>query len=404
MNSKVLLMIVHQPLTKHNFIRLGVNTKYKNWKIIYWSILPFINKKIYIDFTKEGSRHLKNKNYKEISSLMELIKEKKKLPKNFFYSNSAGNYLIASIIDRILYISGGKKISLEYNTELDIDIFTIGNFIEYFRKNSFLRILRRAPYMISKKFLEYLSNKIGSTPSSLSFVFNNNVYQKIKKKNQKTSIIKVDSPELELFLKAKKRRKKITSNIVFIDDVVEGSFDDKLGYAQDRYRRSSDYWGPTGNLLNHIKNYFPNYKILIAAHHRRNENDIPIKNYKFYFDQTSELIKNTKLVLCHNSFACQIAVLFKKPIIFLTSDYYQKYHHHSHVLTIELSKALGTQLIHIGKNFEKNSSVIKKIKQAKINTSKYEEYRKKYIQFDSKIHGRWKNILKNLDSNKSLIL
>ena len=129
------------------------------------------------------------------------------MPKNFFYSNSAGNYLIASIIDRILYISGGKKISLEYNTELDIDIFTIGNFIEYLRKNSFLRILRRAPYMISKKFLEYLSNKIGSTPSSLSFVFNNNVYQKIKKKNQKTSIIKVDSPELELFLKAKKRRK-----------------------------------------------------------------------------------------------------------------------------------------------------------------------------------------------------
>ena len=79
MNSKVLLMIVHQPLTKHNFIRLGVNTKYKNWKIIYWSILPFINKKIYIDFTKEGSRHLKNKNYKEISSFMEIIKEKKKI-------------------------------------------------------------------------------------------------------------------------------------------------------------------------------------------------------------------------------------------------------------------------------------------------------------------------------------
>ena len=68
--------------------------------------------------------------------------------------------------------------------------------------------------------------------------------------------------------------------------------------------------------------------------------------------------------------------LFKKPIIFLTSDYYQKYHHHSHVLTIELSKALGTQLIHIGKNFDKNSSVIKKIKQAKINTLKYEEYEK----------------------------
>ena len=45
--------------------------------------------------------------------------------------------------------------------------------------------------------------------------------------------------------------------------------------------------------------------------------------------------------MCHNSFASQIAVLFKKPIIFLSSDYYQTYHFTSHLIIKELSKATG---------------------------------------------------------------
>lgn len=47
MRANLLLVLTVQPLTRHNFIRLGVNTKYKNWKIIYWNVLPLINLKIY---------------------------------------------------------------------------------------------------------------------------------------------------------------------------------------------------------------------------------------------------------------------------------------------------------------------------------------------------------------------
>ena len=83
MNNNTLLVITHQPLTKHNLTRLGVKTKYKDWNIVYWTILPLINKKIYKMFTREGSRYIKEKNYKEIFSVSDLIKEKKKLPAKF---------------------------------------------------------------------------------------------------------------------------------------------------------------------------------------------------------------------------------------------------------------------------------------------------------------------------------
>ena len=88
-------------------------------------------------------------------------------------------------------------------------------------------------------------------------------------------------------------------------------------------------------------------EVQIASHHRRNITDIPSKKFKFYFDKTIELIKNSRAVICHNSLACQIAVLYKKPIIFITSNYFKAFHFHSHILTEALAKELGSPLINI---------------------------------------------------------
>ena len=54
---------------------------------------------------------------------------------------------------------------------------------------------------------------------------------------------------------------------------------------------------------------------VIAAHRRRN-GDFPIKR-KFILNKTPNLIKDSKLVVCHSSTALHYAVLFKKPIVLL---------------------------------------------------------------------------------------
>ena len=56
--------------------------------------------------------------------------------------------------------------------------------------------------------------------------------------------------------------------------------------------------------------------VKIAAHFRRSKNSCPIQK-KFYFDQTLNLIKNSKFVVAHNSSSIDWAVLFKKPILLL---------------------------------------------------------------------------------------
>ena len=258
--SKTFIIVTNQPLTKHNFIRLGVGSTYKSWKIEYWSILPLMNKKMYQEYTKDGSRYLKNKDFKEILSYSHLVNEIKKLPNSFFYSNSAGNNFLAILLDRTLFFYGGKKISFAYGSEIDINFYTIANIKNYFKKNNLLKSIIKVNFMVIDKIVKFFLLRLFSTPIFLTLVFNNNMYQKVKKKIKKDNIIKVDSPELELFLKTKKKKKKNKNNILFIDDVVEGSFDYKLGHSRAKESKSNEYWGPTKDFLDHIKSNLPKKK------------------------------------------------------------------------------------------------------------------------------------------------
>jgi len=396
--SKTLIVLTNQPLTKHNFIRFGVGSTYKNWKIKYWSILPLINKKIYKDYTKKGSRYKKNKNFKVIFSYSNLIAELKKLPKNFFYLNNGGNFILASLIERFLFIKGGRKIIFKVSPEIELNLFTTQSIKNYILKNNILVILKRIIFMLKDKLSLFISKKISNINSELVFVFNNYMVKKIKTDYNK-KLIKINSPEYELFLKTKNKKKIKTKrkSIVFIDDVIEDNFDYKLTYAQDSNRKKVDYWTSMEQLFNYLKKNFVNFDIKIAAHHRRNKYDLPLKKYKFFFDQTPELIKNSDIVLSHNSFACQLAVLYNKPLIFLISDYYKKHHYNAYLLTQELSKTLGSPIINVEKySLKPNAKDV--IKSVKINQKKYGEYKKKYIHHQkNKNYGSWSTILKYIE-------
>ena len=52
--NKTLLVITNTPLTPHAYEAFGVNTTYKGWKIIYWNILPFVNKKLDQEYSNKA--------------------------------------------------------------------------------------------------------------------------------------------------------------------------------------------------------------------------------------------------------------------------------------------------------------------------------------------------------------
>ena len=67
-HNKILLVMLNQPLTRHTYKRFGLNTSYKNWKIIYWNILPIINRKLDKIFSRKGHRLKEDESFTNINS------------------------------------------------------------------------------------------------------------------------------------------------------------------------------------------------------------------------------------------------------------------------------------------------------------------------------------------------
>ena len=98
-NSKILLVLVAQNLTKHLYKRLGVNTSYKGWKIIYWNLYN-ASKKI-----------LETKN---MLSKLHLNKQPD------YYLELAYNKLQTELDN--IYLTPGERESLRNNVRLNKDI------------------------------------------------------------------------------------------------------------------------------------------------------------------------------------------------------------------------------------------------------------------------------------------
>lgn len=82
---------------------------------------------------------------------------------------------------------------------------------------------------------------------------------------------------------------------------------------------------------NPLNNFFKkfisctNLDLKIAGHPRALDKKNPIKFGKIYFNKTIELISKCKLVLLHRSTAIHFAILFQKPLMWLTADNYPNY-------------------------------------------------------------------------------
>ena len=105
-------------------------------------------------------------------------------------------------------------------------------------------------------------------------------------------------------------------------------------------------------------------KVIIAGYPRSNYKENYFEGRKIISGKTISLVKNSKMVLMHNSTAVNYAIMYKKPIIFINSDNY--------LLHYNLSiKALAAELNLTDINLSKN---INNISQPLINNDRYRHY------------------------------
>ena len=373
--TKELIIITYQPLTKFIAKRFGLKVKKKKWKKKYFYILPLINNKLHIQYSKSGFRKEKNKNFYIINSYKSLISNVKKLSKNFFFINSASGFT-SIIIEIILKFYNGKKISHQHGYslgELDSYSKTIYELLKFDFFFSINKILLSIIFQIKNK----LSNFFYVKPD-LYFCGNQLTYDKIL--NEPKKKFKINSFDYNSFLLTKKKNKKKKNDIVFLDSAIENSFEFNLIGLTKNYFNKNLYWKSILSIFEKIEEENNGKKIIVAAHMRRNINDKPIDR-KFIFDRTINLVKNCKLVICHNSLSIQWAILFKKPIILIYVENFKYLAIENTREIINLSKALNLKLIYIDKDFNINFNKFSLKNRIKVDTQKYDNFIKKYINF-----------------------
>lgn len=215
----------------------------------------------------------------------------------------------------------------------------------------------------------------GSRNINNFYISKNNVYahhydyEKFINENNKTKKLK-NSKKYAVFL---------DENVVYHPDV---SFNNHKNWiSSDEYYKS---------IVNFFDSFSKNFSIdiKIAAHPSTIKKSF-FGKYKLYFDNIVQLVRNAELVLLHQSTSLSFPILFKKKILFLTSNCINKTTLKKNIFS--LSKFFNKKPINIDDKFDK--SIIKK---TTISYSiKYKEYKDSFLKHPKSLNKNFLYIFKN---------
>ena len=357
-----------------------------------------------------------------------------------------------TVIDLSSYLN--KKV---FNINLKKQkIFEFNNFIKVENLDDFKKLLNKIEYSYAIDYISSKNKKtlkfmqfLKSTKIQLVYIQLGLVSQTIRSKKEK--ILRLLRLLTDPFAFIKKVfailntriRKKIFQSIIYdfmFISGVEGEKDPIAKLAKKRiYTHSSDYENTLNNLSNNFnfknyivfidqnlpfhpaqfyrgekpqvteKKYFPalarafkyleqtfEKDIIIATHPRANVTNYQnyFKGRKFLNSDTIDLVKYCDCVLAHTTTAISYAVIYQKPIIFLTSDEiiksYDDYRVHSN------ARILGSEMLNID-HINLNSAKLKNY-ELQVNTKKYDLFMNNFIKHpNSENTNLTDQIIKNLN-------
>ena len=255
-----------------------------------------------------------------------------------------------------------------------------------------INILFKSPRLFIKLLLKkilYIDNK----ELKYDFIFTSGKLQELKFR-KKSKIIKIHHYDYDFYLNTKKFEIK-KKYILFLSPATlnPDTYDNNPGYKVKNIPnfKNKKYFKNIKKFLNSLKN-ISKIDILIAKHPKDNFNLEKKINYKCYKDKTPELVKNSELVVCFDSSAFQFAILWKKPIIFLTSNNFPELVREDIMTRCSF---FNKTPINIDFNFKKADFY----SNLKINRNDYKKYKYLYISNSKKKNKSSSEIIFNFIKN-----
>ena len=288
-----------------------------------------------------------------------------------------------------------KSYILSNPPNLIIDYLKFGfkeNKIRIFLKKNKIKLIRNIyhgpkPNLISpldnksflKKFLFRTSNYLKKIIVDLFFVKFDyylipglSVFKNYNINEESDKAIKTVSLDYDKSIQLNKINIKVSKNYsVFIDQDFPNHIDHKIKKRQPQISEN-EYFPLLSNFFNKYETIYDT-KVIIAAHPKSSTKFENFFKQEILHGYTSELIRDSNEVFAHYSTAISFAVIFKKPIIFLTSNNLKKSRVGKGI--VDYSNLLNSPLVNMDE-FICNPKEIEK----KINEKKYNSFYSQFIK------------------------
>jgi len=375
--KKNLLIISKNVFTNYDYERFKIEKLKKNFDISYLDCSSlFYNKRI--------QKKISDKNYHTAKNLFDFFKTIKDNKPDLIFDLLGFSFSYKTSFLRLF--ANFSALCIFFSIGPRQRISSIGNI------NQFFKIIFFSPV----KFLIILNNFL-TKKMFIKFIFYNSIiligskYREQMIRNIKSNkIIFYHSNDYDNYLRGVNKKIPFLKKKygVFIDENVP----DHSDYQITNYKspiQARKYYDLMNNFFENYEKKF-NLSIVIAIHPKSNISQMRknFLNRRIIKNNTMGLIHNAKIVFTHCSTARSYAVLYKKPIICLTSNIISKTWFGDEILVN--SKLTGSKLINLD-NYK-----LKKLSSVKINLNRYKEYEVNFLKHPNSKRILFEDIIKQI--------
>jgi hypothetical protein len=390
-NQKQVIYLLSSPLSSRNFKRFGI----KNWIENNWKVKVF-------DFTS----FLRPEFWREIDGdNLSIDFEGLTIFKNINDALSALNNLENKVvfIDLLAYSIKENKIRSIARYHGLLVRLKLGSLPQVTEDNNFLKLLNliKNPIVFVKKLIFFLKNiprKIREIRYFPDYLVVGGSRSMLGVNHKKTSVIKAHNFDYDFFIQEKQiKSNKNRNSIVFLDEY--GPYHSALTFHGILPFLTPENYYPTMDLgLDKIANQLK-LNLEIAAYPDSNYKNKRIKHkHPVIENKTFELIRDADVVVTHSSTSMQMAVIMKKPIIFVTTDEIQ-----NNIFANWKKKNIDNFATILGKKVI-NLSALQKVDDLKnylnVDDKKYERYIEDYIKMKKTPEKLvWDIVIENIEND-----
>lgn len=367
-----IVYLVEQPLDERNYERFGIQTLIdKGCNVEMWDFTPWIHPNTWQQFIKSGRKLKEFAGYFSITSKNQLQQHCRE-PENIKYFIDLTGEDYRSIWVKIFLIRMGA-------TRV---VCTTGTIPQPDGKKASLvaklkRIFARGPV----KTLHWLTNALVCklvSPLSCPGLVVVSGEKEIPAAGSVRKVLKAHNLDYDIYLKLIKSKDVLTEDYAVFIDQDYCFHSDFVFEGRPFWVTPEKYFPAVCDCLRKLSQALK-VDLKIAAHPRSSYQS-GLSNYfegiPVEYGKTAELLRDCKVVVCHDSTAIQFAVLFSKPLIFLTTDQLDSSFEGKSIAAF--ASELGKTVINLDRNLDK----IDWKKELSIDSAKYAKYRKKYIKID----------------------